>query len=547
MKKIVALSAVAALATMSFASGGPSTGGDDLRAELEQLKQEIAELKKAQAKINLKALKKQIREIKAHDAGDNIKWNVDFRTAYDVIGYKYAAGTSSWNGIFTNRLWLGMAFAPTSNLVFKGLISYYKMYGQMTYPAQGFNYFDWVVNETPNPAGELRLKEAYWLYFGDSFLGADIPWTASFGRRPATDGLLANYREDQKPKSPLGHIINTEFDGASFKFRLENVTGIPGMYFKLCMGRGMTNAKVRYGAIQGAPNFTTGQFPINVSNFSGAEYTRLNNWSNTDLAGFIFVPYDDGQYSVHTTAFKAWHLPGMITTAMNVYDGDGNPATRADQMYQPTAFQFKQAGDMYGAAISLLAQGIGDGISDFLDDTNAFVSFAWSKTDPTKDAYNITASFFNARTGAPINLGAGTNTMNIPNQTGMLGSTDNETGTSIYVGTNFPVPMIDGSRMGLEYNHGSKYWRSFTYAEDTLAGSKLATRGNAYEVWFNKELIGKMLTAQIRYTYMDYKYTGSNAFFGDGGQPIDVDSQMAKQMGAIDSAQDLRLYIRYRY
>jgi len=534
MRKFIALSAVAAV-TMAFASG-PASSSDDLRAELEQLKKEIAELKQAQSKINIKALKRQIREVKAHDAKDNIKWNVDLRTAYDVIGYKYASGTSSWNGIFTNRLWLGMGFAPTPNIAFKGLISYYKAYGQMTGAKQGFNYFDWIVNETPNPAGELRVKEAYWLYLGDSFLGADIPWTASFGRRPATDGLLVNFRDDQRPKSPLGHIINTEFDGASFKFKLEKVTGIPGMYFKLCMGRGMTNANVRYAAINQQPDGT-----ITVSDMRGSEYTKVPGWKTTDLAGFIFVPYDDGQYSVHTTAFKAWNLPGLVTKSMNIYDMDGNPQTQADQMYAPQSFRFQQTGDMYGAAISFLAEGIGDGISDFLDDTNAFVSFAWSKTDPNQDPNTINATIINAQNNQPIT------SMNIPSQIGMLGSTDNKSGTSIYLGVNWPCQLISDARVGVEYNHGSKYWRSFTYAEDTLAGSKLATRGNAYEIWFNKDLIGKILTAQIRYTYMDYKYTGSNAFFGDGGTPIDTDSQMAKAMGALDKAQDLRFYIRYRY
>ncbi len=522
MKKMIAMSVVAAFATMSFASG--SAGGDDLRAELEQLKREIAELKQAQAKINLKALKKQIREIKAHDAGDNIKWNVDFRTAYDVIGYKFKNGTSSWNGIFSNRLWLGMAFAPTSNIVFKGLLSYYKAYGQMTNTfGANFNYFDWIVNETPNPNGELRVKEAYWLYLGDSFLGADIPWTASFGRRPATDGLLANYREDQKAKSPLGHIINTEFDGASFKFNLENVTSIPGMYFKLCMGRGMTNANVRYAYIQ--PGFVYGVQNQLIVSGSGAEYTKVPGYSNTDLAGFIFVPYDDGQYSVHTTAFKAWNLPGVVFANAPMIDTNGDG--------QPDAMQgnFEQVGNLYGAAISFLAQGIGDGINDVLDDTNAFISFAWSKTDPK---------------GNNQMLG-----MTIPTQNGpmVVGAAPGEskTGTSIYVGANWPCQLIEDARIGIEYNHGSKYWRSFTYAEDTLAGSKLATRGNAYEIWLTKELIGKTLTAQLRYTYMDYKYTGSNGFFANGGTPIKVDSQLGTMFNALDKAQDLRLYIRYRY
>ncbi len=522
MKKMVALSAVAAFATMSFASGGPCTSSDDLRAELEQLKAQIAELKEAQSKINLAALKKQIREIKAHDAGDNIKWNVDFRTAYDVIGYESACpscNTGNWNQIFTNRLWLGMGFAPTSNIVFKGLLSYYKMYGQMTRPAQGFNYFDWVVNETPNPSGEIRVKEAYWLYLGDSFLGTGIPWTASLGRRPATDGLLINYREDQDPKSPIGHIINTEFDGASFKFKLGDVTGIPGMSFKLCMGRGMTNAQARYAKL-----IADGQGGLLVSSTEREymEYAKLSGWNHTDLFGFIFVPYDDGQYSIHTTAFKAWNMPGMVPNGTTTIGGT---------VYYK--YNFAQLGNYYGAAISFLAQGIGDGINDFLDDTNAFVSFAWSKTDPKGN--NIMQGFENPfAPGTYIGAAPG----------------ESKTGNSIYVGVNFPLDaLISGTRMGLEYNHGSKYWRSMTYAEDTLAGSKMAVRGNAYEAWINKDIIGKTLTAQLRYTYMDFDYTGSHGFFGAGSTPVDVDDiDVAKNiLHATKKAQDIRVYLRYRY
>ena len=535
MKKFIAISAVAAMVSAGFASDA------DIKAELEALKKEIQALKEAQAKINVKSLKRQISEIKAKTGGDNLKWSVDFRTAYDVIGYKYTDGSSDWNQILTNRLWLGMAYAPKDNIVFKGLLSYYKTYGQSIDPKMGFNYFDWIVNETPNPSGELRVKEAYWLYFGDSFFGADIPWTASFGRRPATDGLLVSYREDQNPKSPLGHIINTEFDGASFKFNLENVTDISGMYLKLCMGRGMTNANVRYAAIESYENNTTGEIRYKITDMTMAEYLKFDGADSVDLFGFIFVPYDDGQYSVHTTAFKAWSLPGMVTTKMNVYDMDGDPTTMNDQMYQPTEFMFAQTGDYYGAAISFLAQGIGDGINDTLDDTNAFISFAWSKTKPSNSSYALSADI---RDGTGTLLAAN---QTFPAEIGMLGSNEDKTGTSIYVGANWPCMLLSDARLGVEYNHGTKYWRSFTYGEDTLVGSKLATRGDAYEVWLTKELIGKTLTAQIRYTYIDYKYTGSNAFFGDGGMPIKVEDAEAMGMTTVDKAQDIRFYIRYRY
>ena len=509
MKKFVALSAAAAIAaSMSFASDV-----DDLKAELEALKQEVQALKKQTKGLKAKKLKKQISELKSAALNDNIKWNVDLRSAFDYIHYKYNDGSSDANQIFTNRLWLGMKYAPTQNLSFIGTLSYYKMYGQLPDPQMGFNYFDWIVNETPND-GQLRVKEAYWIYFGDKLFGADVPWTASFGRRPATDGLLANFREDQKAKSPLGHIINTEFDGASFKFDLSNVTNVPGMYFKLCMGRGMTNANSRY-AVQ----------------VDGVNYTKVDGWKHTDLGGFIFVPYDDGQYSVHTTWFRAFNLPGMYGSEY-FYNGlTGQPIGP-----NPNNMTFAQGGNMDGAAISLLAMGIGDGISDFLDDTNAFVSFAWSKTRPSGSHSAIMTDV----TGTYPQMTATVDNV-------MLGSNDKETGNSVYAGVNFPIMLIDGGRVGLEYNHGSKYWRSFTYAEDTLAGSKLATRGDAYEVWYNQELIGRTLTAQLRYTYMDYDYTGSQGFFGEAGTPIKEEDAAAMGLLSVDKAQDLRFYIRYRY
>ncbi len=489
MKKLIRFSLIAALSTMAFGSEA------DLKAEIEALKKEVEALKKAQAKINISALKRQISEIKAKTGGDNLKWNVDFRTANDFIDYKYANGDRDANGILSNRLWLGMAYAPKDYIVFKGLVGYYKEFGQLPAPSQGFNYMDWIVNETPNPSGELRVKEAYWLYFGDDFLGLGLPWTASAGRRPATDGLLISYREDQIPKSPLGHIINTEFDGASIGITLEDAVDIPGFYVKLCMGRGMSNTAVRYGAIRQQGN------DFNVTSSSG-EYTKVPNWKDTDLFGIIFKPYDDGQYSVTTTLFKAWHLPGLDGAA------DGNVTNNV--------YGFRQLGDLYGAAISVLAQGIGDGINDTLDDTNAFVSLAWSKTDPK----------------------AGNR---------MLGSADEESGTSVYVGVNWPCLVVEDARVGLEYNHGSKYWRSFTYGEDTLAGSKMAVRGDAYEVWFTKKLIGDIFSAQLRYTYIDYDYTGSQGFFGDGGTPMKIKDAINFNQNPVDKAQDLRVYLKYRY
>ncbi len=487
-----------ALIGMLFMAANVNAEDMSLKKEIEQLKAQMQELKKAQEKINITALRKELSEVKAHDGHDNIKWNVDFRTAYDYISYKHASGKKDTNGVLTNRLWLNMAFAPNPNLAFFGTLAYYKTYGQQVGATQGFNYFDWIVNESANPSDELRVKEAYWLYRNNTFLGKDIPWTASIGRRPSTDGSLANYREDQRAKSPMADIINMEFDGASLGWDIENVTNVSGMYFKICLGRGMSNVNSRYYGISAN---TTGAGGSYIVNPNATDYSKIDGFKNTDLAGFIFKPYDDGQYSVSTTWFKAYNLPGMVFAGMS-----GTTPT----------YNFEQTGDMTGGAIDFIADGIGDGISDFLDSTVAFASFAYSKSHPK-------------------------------NGLAMFGSTDSQTGTNIYIGANWPCQLMSNARIGVEYNHGSKYWRSFTYSEDTLAGSKLATRGDAYEIWINKDLMGKKFTAQLRYTYMDYKYTGSNAFFGDGGTPMTMDEAQAYGMDPVSKAQDIRLYLRYRY
>jgi hypothetical protein len=120
----------------------------------------------------------------------------------------------------------------------------------------------------------------------------------------------------------------------------------------------------------------------------------------------------------------------------------------------------------------------------------------------------------------------------------MLGSTENKSGHSIWVGADMPAG--DSGRIGISFVKGSKYWRSFTYGEDTLAGSIAAVRGRAYDIYYNREIIPH-LTAGIRFTYISYDYPGSDAFFGDMGDPDFT------AFSYVDKARDFRAYIRYNF
>ncbi|MEA3289618.1 MAG: DUF3373 family protein, partial [Campylobacterota bacterium] len=248
-KKVLALSAVAAFATTSFATD------DGVAAQLAALKAQLSKLE-AQVTKNQKTITKNKKNITGNKIlanNDNIKWDIDFRTALDSISYKHASGAKSSNpDLLTNRLWLGMGYAPDDNNLFKGKLSYNKAYGDTANHSQsnsamgvGFANFDWITNENALD-NELNVKEAYWLYMNDTLLGNEVPWTFSLGRRPSTDGLGINLREGMADNSPLSHTVNVEFDGGSSKFNLDQVTGVDGMWFKLCAGRGLTNATPRF-------------------------------------------------------------------------------------------------------------------------------------------------------------------------------------------------------------------------------------------------------------------------------------------------------------
>jgi len=442
-------------------------------------------------------IEEQLTELNKRTSGNHLKFGVDFRTAVDNLQYKMADGSTQENNAFlTNRLWLNMSWAATENMSFTGQLAYNKAFGQRSgfddgYPA--FETFDWITNENPYD-DVVRVRSAYYFYRNDTFLGANIPWTFSIGRRPSTNGHLINMRDDDPAASPMGHNINVEFDGMSAKFTVwEDV----GMYFKFCGGRGNSNANVKFFS-----------FDQNGSIASSAPYaTDAEDIPNIDLFGMIFVPYNDGQYAINTQYYYAKNLIGAVFGA----PVGTNP--------NPTFKGMEAVGGMHAVTANVVISGIGDEWSDFLDDTTVFVSGAMSITDPD----------------------AGKS---------MLGSTDSETGYSAWAGIQFPSLLTESGRWGLEYNKGSQYWRSITYAEDTLAGSKIAARGQAYEAYFTEPLIDDVFSFQLRYTYIDYKWTGSNGFFGSAtGTPVMI-SNLTPLTGStvtVDTAQDIRAYLRYRF
>jgi len=242
-------------------------------------------------------IQESITELNKGTNGNHLKFGVDYRFAIDNMQYKMADSSEQGNDTFmTNRLWINMDWKATNNLSFRGQLAYNKAFGARSgvagNPANGFDTFDWITNENAYD-DVVRVRSAYFLYKNNTFFETDIPWTFSIGRRPSTNGHLINLRDDDGAASPMGHTINVEFDGLSSKFGLENLTGVNGMYVKLCAGRGMTNA---------SPKFSSTPYSQNTSN------------PDIDLIGLIFVPWTNGQYGIATQYYYANNLIDMSST-----------------------------------------------------------------------------------------------------------------------------------------------------------------------------------------------------------------------------------------
>ncbi len=493
------------------------TTNANLQKQINKLEQELKTLQQ-QVKQNSQLTIQNMKKVNPLFTNSHLFFSLDLRSAYDYIrkettsgiGYDaipeltnpgtfdikniHPVGEETHTGeVWSNRFIVTGVARPSDNLKATIKLEMNKVFGpsninQVNNP---FQNFDWVNNETADD-NTVRVKSAWFNYF----FGPDNGLMFSIGRRPSTEGFPANLKSEDNPNHPPAHIVNMEFDGISTDADSDALShiwskfGDWGTSILLCMGRGYSN--------------TNGKWSLNSDE---PDYTKAGDRANADFAGFMITPYNDGQYSVRILSMWAFNLVGF-----RMYDSNTSATTYNQQMrdFQNGLWKadMKVLGNYYGADLTLEAQGIGNTDNDFLNNTTAFIDFAISQTRPNSGET-------------------------------MLGSSDDRFGRSIWVGADMPG-FRDNDRMGISFVHGSKYWRNFSYAEDTLAGSIAAVRGNAWDVYYNYQIIPH-LTLQARFTYLDYSHPGSDAFFGDMGNPENT------QFSWVDKATDLRAYIRYQF
>jgi len=403
--------------------------------------------------------------------------------------------------MLTNRLRLRLSSKVNENLSFSGRLTMFKTFGDST----PFHFFNGTMgsmaldsNSAQVPTDDaLRVERAYFVY--KNSIG-DVHWHFSFGRRPAAYGYgMENHENAVLGGSPAGSIIQMNFDGGSLGFDLADLTGIPGLNVKFCYGQGYEGG---YGTL----NAMNAQADVNDVHFFGAivklfdneDYKVIYNWAHgyglTDgFIGTVVMPFYvsgndynlDGQYDEYT-----------------LNPNYGGFVSRVEPMSEVGNI------DLH----SVIAQG-------YTFDFSWFASYSMSKTDPT------------GRSANPMYQFMGQDTM------------FDGTGHSVWLGIMTPELPFLGGKLGVEYNHGSKYWQPFM---STYDAQKLATRGDVYEVYYHQPIVGNNFFATLGYIHYDYEYTNSGSYLGE---PVKIKDATAfnTMMPVVDKVDNFYLKMTYRF
>lgn len=228
---------------------------------------------------------------------------------------------------------------------------------------------------------------------------------------------------------------------------------------------------------------------------SGFSKALTNSLEDTDMLGLSVVPID-------TDPLRVWL---QWNRGMSIFD-----APKMASTYFGTTMPKTNLGDIdwYGAGALGTIKKVGPG------DLNWFADVGMSVTHPN-DKVSSQFGFQGLMTGAFFSPEA----------------PSSKTGSAIYVGLRYDLPS--NTKLGVEYNHGSKNWITFAPAAGDSWTSKVGTRGNVYEVYAIQELNAKPISSfmaksffRLGFQYYDFQYTGSNNWVGAPVKISDVNGQM---------------------
>ena len=229
----------------------------------------------------------------------------------------------------------------------------------------------------------------------------------------------------------------------------------------------------------------------------------VNTMKDVNFVGFNVVPYDTDNFHVELQVNKGFDI--FAQPEIQQFAGNTNLGNITWE----------------GGVVSGKLDNLGPG------DLNLFLSAAASQSSPNSNLF-----FGNYGLLSDVTTGR-----------------HDHTGYGFYTGARYDIKSTR-TKLGLEYNHGTKYWITMVPASDDMWTGKLGTRGNVYEAYviqeLNKKPIAKRGKAFFRlgYQYYDFKYTGSNNWVGTPQKISDLTSTgpgLPQFFPALKKAQDVYL------
>ena len=491
----VRLLLVAALVMCSVPGMAQAVDQDDLMKKIDMLSKELNNLKQQMQDLQKKDAAKESKiaevEKKADDAKEAagpswLEIGGDYRGRYDFLTGKThdavtllqalhfmnpavypadplaSAKTVKNDSLMTNRLGLNLKAKATEDIQVKARLLMYKVWGHDTPDSvTGSNAFfadkSSIFDGNVSHTPSDSILRVDQAYATWSNIAGQPLWF-SIGRRPSTGGAPTNLRQNTVKSGSAGT------PGLLIDYAFDGATigvapdiaALPGAYAKFCYGKGFD---------------------------SGFKFNGSSNMSDVNLMGINVVPYDTDNL----------HLELQVSKAFQMFAGPEFTSLSIAGFSLPNA----NLGDItqYGGVVMGKIDSLGIG------DLNLFLSAAASHTSPSNNF-----------------VGGGA----FP-QYGLMWDTatgkQSHTGYGAYAGARYDIKST-GTKLGLEYNYGTKYWITFTPASDDMFTSKVGTRGSVYEAYaiqeINKTPISKRGKAFFRlgYQYYDFQYTGSNNWVG---------------------------------
>jgi hypothetical protein len=388
------------------------------------------------------------------------KFSPDMQNA--LIGYLmkvpgvYTAAYNANNDVlFTNRLRLKFDSRVADNITFGARLSMYKVFGDSAV-AQVFNgqpnslAMDGTTTRVPT-GDMLRVERAYfsWNNIGGSKLYLSV------GRRPSTDGPPLNFKDDEpRGGTPSGALFNFQYDGATVGYHLTDKVTL-----RACYGMGYSSG------------FGNG----NVLK------TPADRVKDMHLAGAVADLYETDKTFIQLLVAHAWNVTDGFNGQIVL---PNNPVT-GDPISAPVVLRFTPSTNL--GAINLY----GLTAQKTLGPLDMFVSANMDGLRPN----GLTSAFG----------GLGSDPFDTP---------ADHNGTMFYAGLRYSFPQNDGrTKIGFEFNHGSKYWFNFSQAEDDIFMPKTATRGEVYETYLTHR-INDHFIFKAGFQRFNYTWSGSGWHIG---------------------------------